>query len=238
MTLSKTLLLTAALAAAGHLHADTQDQTGGHIGLGAGAGAGALIGGPPGAIIGAGLGAWIGDRAARAAEAEGLEQTLATTTSDMTTLNARLAMAETTLAERDATIQELKRRESLARSLELEILFRTDSDELDAAFARRIGLLGDYLRAHPGTGVRLDGFADARGSATHNERLSAARTAAVREALLAAGVAPNRITGFHHGAAAARAAADDPDALALDRRVLIRLEETRATPRVARRASH
>ncbi len=57
MTLSKTLIIAAALAAAGNLHADTPDLTGGHIGLGAGAGAGALIGGPPGAIIGAGLGA-------------------------------------------------------------------------------------------------------------------------------------------------------------------------------------
>ena len=238
MTLSKTLIITAALAAAGSLHADTTDQTGGHIGLGAGAGAGALIGGPPGAIIGAGLGAWIGDRAARAADAENLQETLATTTADAAALDARLATTETALAERDATIAELQRRESLARTLELEILFRTDSDELDAAFARRIELLADYLRAHPGTGVRLDGFADARGSASHNERLSAARTAAVKEALLAAGVAPDRIAGFHHGAAAARAAADEHDALALDRRVLIRLEETRAAPRVARRSSH
>ena len=238
MTLSKTLILAAALATAGNLHADTPDETGGHVGLGAGAGAGALIGGPPGAIIGAGLGAWIGDRAARAAEAEDLEQTLASTTADMSALGARMTATETALAERDATIAELQRREALARALELAILFRTDSDELDAAFARRLELLAEYLRAHPGTGVRLDGFADARGSASHNERLSAARTAAVRETLLAAGVAPDRIAGFHHGAAAARAAADDPDALALDRRVLIRLEEARAAPRVARRGSH
>ena len=238
MTLSKTLILATALAAAGNLQADTPDRTGGHIGLGAGAGAGALIGGPPGAIVGAGLGAWIGDRAARAADAEDLEQTLATTTADVSALGAQLARTETALAERDATSAELQRREALPRTLEREILFRTDSDELDAAFARRLELLADYLRAHPGTGVRLDGFADARGSATHNERLSAARTAAVRAALLAAGVGPDRIAGFHHGATAARAAADDPDALALDRRVLIRLEETRAAPRVARRGSH
>lgn len=232
MITSKTIIVTTLLGVAATAQAGSAER-GGIPGMGAGAAAGALLAGPPGAIVGAGLGAFFGERIGRAAEAERLEAEAATTQAQADRLAAQLAAAETELAERDQAIGELQRRQALAREIELEVLFPTGGAELAEAFDARIERLATLLRTHPGLGVRLDGHADVRGAAARNEALSAARTAAVRGALVAAGVAPARIAGFHHGARGARAAADDPEALALDRRVAIRLEPLRDAGRIA-----
>jgi peptidoglycan-associated lipoprotein len=148
-------------------------------------------------------------------------------------MSERLAATKAALTERDLALAELERRQALTRALELEVLFRTDSSALAEEYATRIRRLAALLRAQPGLGIRLDGHADARGDAAHNEALSAARAAAVRAALVAQGVAPSRIAANHHGARAARVPADDPDAQALDRRVVIRLAPGPARERVA-----
>ncbi len=54
--------------------------------------------------------------------------------------------------------------------------------------------LAATMKAYPAVVIRLDGHTDNTGSARNNKRLSAERAAAVREALLANGVAGERIT--------------------------------------------
>jgi outer membrane protein OmpA-like peptidoglycan-associated protein len=233
MKRSRLIILAALFCAATAAQAGPRDGRGGGLGMGAGAAAGAVLGGPPGAILGAGLGAFFGERVARAGEAERLEQDLAAARSETDRLNARLASADAAAVARESALAELRQRQALTRELELEVLFRTDSAELEASFATRIQRLARLLRAEPGLGVRLDGHADARGDAGHNDALSAERAAAVRAALVAAGVAPARIAEDHHGARQARAGMDDPEAHALDRRVVIRLAPIRAQQRVA-----
>jgi outer membrane protein OmpA-like peptidoglycan-associated protein len=221
------------LCAVGAATAAPDGDRAGHVGMGAGAAAGALVGGPPGAIVGAGLGAFLGDRAARADDAERLAEEAAAAAAEAERLSERLAATQATLTERELALAELERRQALTRELELEVLFRTDSSVLPEEYATRIRRLAALLRAQPGLGVRLDGHADARGDAARNEALSAARAGAVRAALVAEGVAPARIAADHHGARAARAPADDPDAQALDRRVVIRLAPGQTRERVA-----
>jgi len=230
------IFAAAALAlVCGSAQAELNGTRGGNTGMGAGAAAGALIGGPPGAIVGAGLGAFFGDRVARSIEAESLETDLESARGETADLRQALTVALADIDDRDAAIAELERRQALARQLEVEVLFRTDSSDLDENFTSRLERLAALLRAHPSLGIRLDGHADARGAGDHNEALSAARTAVVRESLLAHGVSGDRIATFNHGARSARAEPGDSDALALDRRVVIKLEATRSASRVASR---
>lgn len=236
MNLTSIFAAAALALACGSAQAELNGTRGGNTGMGAGAAAGALIGGPPGAIVGAGLGAFFGDRVARSIEADSLETDLASARGETADLQQALAVAVAELDDRDAAIAEFERRQAMARQLEVEVLFRTDSSHVDPLFSRRLERLAALLRAHPSLGIRLDGHADARGAGEHNEALSAARTGAVRDALLAHGVAGDRIAAFNHGDRSARAPADDVDALAMDRRVVIKLEATRSPSRVASRA--
>ena len=232
------IFAAAALAVVcGSAQAELNGTRGGNTGMGAGAAAGALIGGPPGAIVGAGLGAFFGDRVARSVDADRLAADLETERGETADLQQALAVAVAELEDRDVAIAEFERRQAMARDLEVEVLFRTDSSDVDSLFARRLERLAALLQAHPSLGLRLDGHADARGAGDHNEALSAARTGSVREALLAHGVSGDRIATFSHGARSARAPADDADALAMDRRVVIKLETTRSASRVASRSS-
>jgi outer membrane protein OmpA-like peptidoglycan-associated protein len=64
--------------------------------------------------------------------------------------------------------------------------------------------------------------------------LSAQRAAAVREVLLQAGVAADRITATAEGERQSTAAEGDLDALAMERRVNLSIVDTRFGNRVAR----
>lgn len=172
-----------------------------NVGIMAGGVLGAIVGGPPGAIAGMAVGGVTVDR----------EQQIRR--------NARLGELE---ALADSRVDA----ELLAQGLELEIGFRTDSASLPDGASDALEALAGLLQAAPGMEVRLDGYADPRGAARHNMQLSAARAAAVRDRLVEAGVAPERIRLTAHGAQGmlAPGASADPDGWALQRRVSIRLE--------------
>jgi outer membrane protein OmpA-like peptidoglycan-associated protein len=103
--------------------------------------------------------------------------------------------------------------------------FAFDRAELSAASVRVVDRVAGILRAEPQLGVRLDAHADRVGAAGWNRGLSARRGAAVRDRLVAQGVATERITVVPHGE-------DDPrgegrthrERHASDRRVEITLE--------------
>jgi uncharacterized protein YidB (DUF937 family) len=99
----------------------------------------------------------------------------------------------------------------------LKIYFATGSKTLGAEDAGRIQRAVDYLQANAAAAVDITGFADQTGSAAANEELAKERAKAVRDALVAAGIAESR-TNLAPPVSVTPATADDAEA----RRVEIR----------------
>lgn len=100
------------------------------------------------------------------------------------------------LQARDAEIQKLKARkvpEGILVTLG-DVLFDTARFDLKPGSLQKIYPLAEYLRQHPETMVKIEGYTDSRGSASYNEELSQRRAEAVRNFLVSNGIAPQRIT--------------------------------------------
>lgn len=74
-----------------------------------------------------------------------------------------------------------------------DVLFDTDQSRLQPGAQRTAEQLADVLKQYPQRRVRIEGFADARGSEQYNLRLSLRRAEAFRDALVAHGVSQDRI---------------------------------------------
>ena len=77
--------------------------------------------------------------------------------------------------------------------------FATGSAELPADASQTINTVAQALAASPTAAVRVEGYADARGSDTANQQLAAQRANAVAQALIAAGVPAARVTAASGG---------------------------------------
>lgn len=208
------------------------------IGLGSGAAIGAIAGGPVGFILGAGLGGWVGNRLHEEKAAH------AASDAELAEAQAELASASRELERRERVLDELRAeigaerqtfRSAMRDALGVELYFRTAESRLDAASTDRLSRLGELLAELDDVAIVVEGHADARGDVEYNERLSAERAAAVRDALVDAGVAQERITAEAQGEAMADAGPGDADALALDRRVALTIIDERQSNRVADR---
>jgi len=73
------------------------------------------------------------------------------------------------------------------------VYFAKNSTSLDAAGRARVAAIAASMQARPAARAELRGYADARGDAKRNAVLAKKRAQAVRDALLAAGVAADRI---------------------------------------------
>lgn len=79
------------------------------------------------------------------------------------------------------------------------ILFDTNKATLRANEQAKIADIVAYLRDNPTFQVELEGFADPRGTGSHNLTLSKKRVDAVRDALISAGVPTERIRVGSYG---------------------------------------
>ncbi|MGO8829461.1 MAG: OmpA family protein [Steroidobacteraceae bacterium] len=204
--------------------------------------AGGVIGGfaagPVGAVIGAGLGTWLGQRVHRAGEAAKAQAQVAaleTEKKDLAETNRALTARLDELAQRVETAQtpsggaaaheEAAGREDSAKvldGLQGDVLFRTGSAELTADTAHEIEVLAGAVAKSPGLKVRVDGYADPRGTVDANLKLSEARADAVRDLFLEAGVSDEALEVNAYGKS--QSVALDSDGYALERRVRLTLQ--------------
>lgn len=188
-----------------------------NVGVGTGIIVGAIAGGPVGAILGAAAGAKLGD-------------TLFNKNERIDHLSASLDASEQRAAALNTNIDtltaELERLEHVARpelvklleaGIAMDLLFRTDEHVLTDTTGDRLAQFAGVLSQMPGIRVRLAGFADERGDEAYNLELSKKRVEFVRDQLVAAGIAPERIRTSALGESPAVDAT--PDSYALERRV-------------------
>jgi len=205
---------------------------------------GGFAAGPIGAIVGAGLGTWLGNRVHRASDAKKAETEVAALKEQQATLVAHTVALEserTSLADmnRSLTVQVAALSTSvkvaqMAKNdpaealdgLQGDVLFRTGSAEITPDVAHQIEVLAQAITKSPELKIRVDGYADPRGTENANLKLSEARANAVRDLLLAAGVSEASLEVNAYGKTLS--VADDEDGYALERRVRLTLLDTQA----------
>jgi outer membrane protein OmpA-like peptidoglycan-associated protein len=193
---------------------------------------GAFAAGPIGAVVGAGIGTWLGNRVHRAGEAKKAEiQVAALETQEAALLNEKAQLAEMNrslavqveqLTTSVKAVQAAKNDPTAALDgLQGDVLFRTGSAEVMPDLAHQIQVLAQAVAKSPSIKIRVDGYADPRGTVNANLKLSEARANAVRDLLLAAGVGEQSLEVNAYGKALS--VADDDDGYALERRVRLTL---------------
>jgi outer membrane protein OmpA-like peptidoglycan-associated protein len=206
---------------------------------------GGFAAGPVGAVVGAGLGTWLGERVHRAGDARRAEAKVAQLESDQSGLKAQTSVLESErndLAETNraltARLDELAHQVEAAQAvasstvetqtanaldgLEGDVLFRTGSADLSPEMADQIRSLAGAVSKSPALKVRVDGYADPRGTVATNLKLSQDRADAVRDLFLEAGVDPAALEVNAYGKSTSEA--QDPDGYALERRVRLTIE--------------
>ncbi len=224
------LALSGCLAAA-PAHASPSKEE--NIGVTTGAVIGGLAGGPVGVIIGAAFGAKIGDEFhERNSEVDSLSTSLQGSTTRVDELEQDIAALNQDIDEMGG---ELAHARSIARpellallqaGIEMDLLFRTDEHVLADSTGDKLTELASTLAGMPDVYVQLDGYADERGNADYNQRLSGKRAEYVKTLLIENGVAPSRIEIAAHGESPA--SDENIDSFAFERRVSLTLyvEET------------
>ncbi len=202
---------------------------------------GAFAAGPVGAVVGAGLGTWLGNRVHRAGEAAKAEANVAALqtngiqlqTEKTALLSDRNALIETnrSLSARleDLTHQVEETHNSASPDgsevldgLQGDVLFRSGSADITPEVAHQIEVLALAVAKSHVLKVRVDGYADPRGTVDANLKLSQARADAVRDLLLAAGIAEEALEVNAYGKSQSVAA--DLDGYALERRVRLTIQ--------------
>ena len=104
-------------------------------------------------------------------------------------------------------------------TLRNDLLFDSGGAMLKPGGAKAVESLAQFMRKQPEREIAIEGFTDSTGSPETNRRLSEARAAAVKEALVARGVEPKRIETRGYGPAYPVASNDTAIGRQLNRRV-------------------
>jgi peptidoglycan-associated lipoprotein len=99
------------------------------------------------------------------------------------------------------------------------IYFDFDKSDIKPEFASIVTANAQYLTAHPGAKLKLEGNTDERGTREYNIGLGERRAQAVRRALMLQGASENQLTTVSFGAERPAVEGDDESAWAKNRRV-------------------
>jgi len=211
-------LIAALSAAPAFAEKSSRDE---NIGIGLGATIGVIAGGPIGLIVGSVLGAKVGgEMNQRGEEVHQLMDSLQGSQQQVNKLEQDINALDRDLQR----MQDEARPELLSllqAGIEMDLLFRTDEHVLAASTGSRLKELASSLATMPDVFVRLDGFADERGDAAYNQKLSIRRAEHVRNVLIDNGVPATRINVMAHGES--RAADASADSFAFERKVSLTL---------------
>ena len=144
---------------------------------------------------------------------------------------ARAALLETELRDLAA----IKTDRGMVVTLS-DVLFDTGSATLRPGGQRVVARLAEFLREYPERTLAIEGFTDSVGNDSYNQVLSERRAAAVRLALMDAGIAASRIDVRGYGEQYPVASNDTPEGRQRNRRVEVVISDERGAigPRIAR----
>jgi outer membrane protein OmpA-like peptidoglycan-associated protein len=144
---------------------------------------------------------------------------------DLARQEARLAeAANADLRKRLNHLQATRGAEGMQMTLD-DIAFAPGQAGLRPAARSALGKLVAFVDRDPHKPVRIEGHTDSSGNARANQALSQRRADAVRDALIAAGVAANRITAVGLGESQPVASNDTAEGRARNRRVDVILQD-------------
>lgn len=234
------------LSTTGHYaHADDagtrSDRHKQYIGTGIGATAGAMIAGPVGFIAGGVIGNLAGRHDAmeentQQPPADSIPLAEASTyhTAAMTPESSKTGtITAGHYYDDDSSIDDVKDTvepnllDVVLPTAQLEIFFLSGSTEVEPFYKPRIEAISKLLHAVPDIDVILEGYSDRRGDKAGNLQLSSARLESVLKQLTEAGIDTNRIDIRALGEKNFISSPGDLEAYTFDRRVVIRLDQTR-----------
>jgi len=175
--------------------------------------AGGVVGGPIGLFVGAIGGALIAGKGREDIAPQ----------KDLDAAHQEIAALSSHLQQKNQAIVKLESRR--LQTLEFQVIFTTGEDLLSKRDTRRIKSLANYLQENKELKVRLDGYADPRGTDEYNSGLSHERAKTVSSALVELGIEKNRVEIFFHGASDN----DSQDSYAVQRRVNIEIYNSNPT---------
>ena len=186
-----------------------------NVGFVSGALAGAAVGGPIGFFVGAVAGVLTGGQVEKASHLDEVTTELNQSESDRQELEMEVAKLHKSLNQNPSLSS--ARVDWLTQGLTLNMMFTTNSTDLSDTDRSMIQRLSKVLAEYPELQVKLDGYADPRGSEQDNLQLSLKRTQAVESAFESLGIDSSRLTIQAHGEAQAKIGSND--GYAMERRV-------------------
>ena len=112
-----------------------------------------------------------------------------------------------------------------AENLLMSLQFSTGSSEIAPHYREQVAALANLLTRSPGLSIDLSGYTDLQGDEMLNHKLSLARVASVKNALVGQGVAQGRIQTYAHGENAPVVANAQKEVSFYDRRVVVKLHQ-------------
>jgi len=209
------------------------------VGFFSGAIVGGLAGGPPGAIIGAALGAFAGDGQNARTRVKTLQGDLVAVQletdrlrEESRTLQAQYQLA---MAELDQ-LREVRTQPAFFPggatdmafdNTALTVHFRSGSSALETPYQDQLQALAQLAKTLPNAAIDITGYADRNGDSQRNLDLSRQRSGTVKRFLNQQGISDTVITTVAHGESQPLHPSQSLETDFFDRRVIVRLRDTR-----------
>ncbi|NQY65986.1 MAG: sortase-associated OmpA-like protein PdsO [Alteromonadaceae bacterium] len=205
------------------------------IGFGAGALIGGILGGPAGAFVVGLAGNFIANYVNATDEIDDLALSLDTEKSihqqnlarNEALMNHKLNQAEQAYQSELLALQQSYQTtgQLQAENLLMSLQFSTGSSELADHYDEQIEALASLLKRASGLSIDLSGYTDLQGDEALNQKLSLARVSSVKKALVAHGIADQRIALFAYGEKQPVVASTKKEVSFYDRRVVVKLHK-------------